>query len=64
MNEINSKIEDFDFRYIHYPKIDGSCLVISSDLIKFGVNIHLCLIYIKSIRITKLYIKLLNILIF
>jgi len=45
MNEINSKIEDFDFRYINYPKIDGSCLVISSDLIKFGVNVPLCLIY-------------------
>ena len=45
MNEINSKIEDFDFRSINYPKIDGSCLVISSDLIKSGVNIPLCLIY-------------------
>jgi|TARA_R100000234_G_scaffold12058_1_gene6694 hypothetical protein len=45
MNEINSKVEDFDFRYINYPKIDGSCLVISSDLIKSGVNIPLCLIY-------------------
>ena len=45
MNEINSKIEDFDFRYINYPKIDGSCLVISSDLIKLGVNVPLCLIY-------------------
>ena len=45
MNEINSKVEDFDFRSINYPKIDGSCLVISSDLIKSGVNIPLCLIY-------------------
>jgi len=45
MNEINSKVEEFDFRYIHYPKIDGSCLVISSDLIKSGVNVPLCLIY-------------------
>ena len=45
MNEINSKVEDFDFRSINYPKIDGSCLVISSDLIKSGVNVPLCLIY-------------------
>ncbi len=45
MNEINSKVEEFDIRLINYPKIDGSCLVISSDLIKSGVNIPLCLIY-------------------
>ncbi len=45
MNEINSKIEEFDFRSINYPKIDGSCLVISSDLIKSGVNIPPCLLY-------------------
>ncbi len=45
MNEINSKIEDFDFRSINYPKIDGSCLVLSADLIKFGVNVPSCLIY-------------------
>ena len=45
MNEINSEIEDFDFNYIKYPKIDGSCLVLSSDLIKFGVNVPPCLIY-------------------
>jgi hypothetical protein len=45
MNEINSEAEDFDFRYITDPKISGSCLVISSDLIKSGVNVPLCLIY-------------------
>ena len=45
MNEINSKVNDFDFNYINYPKIDGSCLVISSDLIKSGVNIPSCLLY-------------------
>ena len=33
MNTINSKIEQFDFTHINYPKLDGSCLVISSDLI-------------------------------
>ena len=45
MNEINAKAEDFDFTYINYPKIDGSCLVLSSDLVKFGVNVPSCLIY-------------------
>jgi hypothetical protein len=45
MNKINSKVDDFDFNYINYPKIDGSCLVISSDLIKSGVNIPSCLLY-------------------
>jgi len=45
MNDINSSVEDFEFTYINYPKIDGSCLVLSADLIKFGVNIPKCLIY-------------------
>ncbi len=45
MNKINSEIEDFEFNYINYPKIDGSCLVLSSDLVKFGVNVPPCLIY-------------------
>ena len=45
MNEINSKIDELDIRVISYPKLDGSCLVISSDLIKFGVNIPSCMIY-------------------
>ena len=45
MNNINLKIEDFNFTSINYPKIDGSCLVISSDLIKSGVNIPPCLLY-------------------
>lgn len=45
MNQINSEIDQFDFTYINYPKIDGSCLVLSSDLIKFGVNVPPCLIY-------------------
>lgn len=39
MNEINKNVKDFDIRVITHPKIDGSCLVISSDLIKSGVNI-------------------------
>ena len=45
MNEINSKAEEFDFTYINYPKISGACLVLSSDLIKYGVNIPPCLLY-------------------
>ena len=44
MNKINSEIEDFNFTYINEPKIDGSCLVLSADLVKFGVNIPSCLI--------------------
>ena len=31
--------------YINQPKISGACLVLSSDLIKFGVNIPPCLLY-------------------
>ena len=45
MNEINGKFDEFDFSYIQRPKISGACLVLSSDLIKFGVNIPLCLLY-------------------
>ena len=39
MNTINSATGEYDIRIINYPKFDGSCLVISSDLIKSGVNI-------------------------
>jgi hypothetical protein len=45
MNEINGKVNEFDFTYIQYPKISGACLVLSSDLIKSGVNVPSCLIY-------------------
>jgi hypothetical protein len=45
MNAINSEIEQLEIINIQYPKIDGSCLVLSSDLIKFGVNVPSCLIY-------------------
>jgi len=45
MNEINAEAEDFDFEYIVQPKISGACLVLSTDLIKFGVNIPPCLLY-------------------
>jgi len=45
MNRINAKSNDFDFSYIKRPKISGACLVLSSDLIKFGVNIPSCMLY-------------------
>jgi len=46
MNEINAGVEELDIRHINYPKIDGSCLVISSELIKSGINIpHSLLLY-------------------
>ena len=45
MNKINSEVDEFEFNYINYPKIDGSCFVLSSDLVKFGVNVPPCLIY-------------------
>lgn len=46
MNSINAKTIDFDIRALSQPKIDGSCLVLSSDLIKSGVNLpHSLLLY-------------------
>jgi hypothetical protein len=45
MNRINSKAKEFDFSYITNPKISGACLVLSADLIKFGVNIPSCMLY-------------------
>ena len=45
MNEINARTDEFDFSYIKHPKISGACLVLSSDLIKSGVNIPSCLLY-------------------
>ena len=45
MNEINAKGDEFDFSHIQQPKISGACLVLSADLIKFGVNIPSCLLY-------------------
>jgi hypothetical protein len=45
MNAINSEIEQIDIQTLNYPKIDGSCLVLTSDLIKCGVNIPPCFIH-------------------
>jgi hypothetical protein len=39
MNEINNLATEPDVRIIKQPKFDGSCLVISTDLIKSGVLI-------------------------
>ena len=40
MNSINDKYDSFDIRTINQPQFDGSCLVLSADLIKAGCNIH------------------------
>lgn len=45
MNEINAMSPEYDIRMINEPKFDGSCLVISSDLIKAGVNIPHALLH-------------------
>jgi hypothetical protein len=44
MNELNAKSESFDVRVINRPKFDGSCLILSSDLLKNGINIPHCMI--------------------
>ena len=43
MNEINSKAKDIDVRIIKEPQFDGSGLILSSDLIKNGVNVPHCI---------------------
>jgi hypothetical protein len=45
MNEINSRVDEYEFGYMSYPKFDGSCLVIASDLIKAGANIPHALLH-------------------
>ena len=42
MNEVNSEAEQFDLRIINHPQFDGSGLVLSSDLLKNGVNVPHC----------------------
>ena len=39
MNAINDETEQVDLRMIRYPRLDGSGLVISSDLIQNGCNV-------------------------
>ena len=43
MNTINDKTEDLDIRVLNHPQFDGSGLVLSSDLLKNGVNIPHCI---------------------
>ena len=60
MNEINAKTDEFNFTYITKPKISGACLVLSSDLIKCGVNIPLCLLYNDDEGLSAMSEKLLG----
>ena len=60
MNEINGRTEEFQFGYIQYPKISGACLVLSSDLIKSGVNIPPCMLYNDDEGLSILSQKLLG----
>lgn len=45
MNEINNEAEEIEVKALYEPKFDGSCLVISSQLIMAGVNIPRALIH-------------------
>ena len=60
MNEINARAKEFDFSYIQKPKISGACLVLSSDLIKSGVNIPPCLLYNDDEGLSIMAYKLMN----
>ena len=61
MNEINAKANgEFDFGMIRQPKISGACLVLSSDLIKSGVNIPPCLLYNDDEGLSVMAYKLMN----
>lgn len=60
MNTINADIKDFDIQMINYPKIDGSCLILSSDLIKSGVNIPPCFIHNDDESLSAMAQKLLG----
>ena len=39
MEEVNKKTKELDVQLITEPKFDGSCLVMSSDLVRGGVNL-------------------------
>ncbi len=60
MNKINSEVEDFNFTDISEPKLDVSCFVLSSDLVKFGVIVPPCLIYNDDHGISIMANKLLG----
>lgn len=44
MNNINKKFDDLDLRVLRQPQFDGSILVLSSDLLKNGVNVPRCIL--------------------
>jgi len=44
MNEINDRTEELDIRVLNKPQFDGSILVLSSDLLKNGVNVPRCIL--------------------
>ena len=44
MNEINERGDELDVRVLNSPQFDGSILVLSSDLLKNGVNIPRCIL--------------------
>jgi|TARA_R110000824_G_scaffold62061_1_gene164537 hypothetical protein len=44
MNEINSRTDELDIRVLQQPQFDGSILVLSSDLLKNGVNVPRCIL--------------------
>jgi len=44
MNDINSRADELDLRILKQPQFDGSILVLSSDLLKNGVNVPRCIL--------------------
>jgi len=44
MNEINQRCDELDVRVLKQPQFDGSILVLSSDLLKNGVNVPRCIL--------------------
>ena len=44
MNKINDRAEEFDISILQQPQFDGSILVLSSDLLKNGVNVPRCVL--------------------
>ena len=44
MNDINQKSDELDIRILKQPQFDGSILVLSSDLLKNGVNVPRCIL--------------------
>jgi uncharacterized protein YfcZ (UPF0381/DUF406 family) len=44
MNEINQRCDELDVQVLKQPQFDGSILVLSSDLLKNGVNVPRCIL--------------------